>query len=130
MSGTIVALYAAALTVLFLVLSIRTIRARRGAGVAIGTGESASLARAARAHANFAEYAPLALLLMLLQAFQGAADWWLHLLGVLLVAGRIVHAWGISQSTENFRFRVAGMVLTFTVLGGSVVGIVWLAVTN
>ena len=31
--------------------------------------------------------------------------------------GRVLHAWGISQEPEVFRFRTAGMGLTFTVLG-------------
>ena len=123
----ITALYTAALGALFLLLSIRTIRQRRRAQVAVGDGADPGLARAMRAHANFAEYVPLTLLLMLFVESGGAAGVWVHLLGLLLLAGRAVHAWGISQPQEDFRFRVTGMSLTFTALAGGVLGILLLA---
>ena len=56
--------YAAILALLFVFLSVRTIRFRRRFSVAIGNGEHNLLARASRAHGNFAEYVPLALLLI------------------------------------------------------------------
>jgi uncharacterized membrane protein YecN with MAPEG domain len=33
-----------------------------------------------------------------------------------LLIGRVLHAFGISQAEENYRFRVAGMALTFVAL--------------
>lgn len=30
--------------------------------------------------------------------------------------GRLSHAYGVSQLKEDFRFRITGMVLTFTVI--------------
>ena len=33
-----------------------------------------------------------------------------------LVAGRVVHAYGVSQEHENIRLRIAGMAATFAVL--------------
>ena len=63
----ITALYAGLLAPLFLLLSVRVIRQRRGAKVAVrGDGGDAMLLRRMRVHANFAEYVPLALLLMAL----------------------------------------------------------------
>jgi hypothetical protein len=38
----------------------------------------------------------------------------LHMLGLALFAGRLVHAAGISRESEVFAFRVVGMALTFT----------------
>jgi len=57
-------LYAALLGLMFIALSIRTIRLRRRYRVAIGDGRKALLQRAMRVNANFAEYVPLALLLI------------------------------------------------------------------
>ena len=57
-------LYAALLGLIFVALSIRTIRLRRRYGVGVGDGNNTELQRAARVHANFAEYVPLALLLI------------------------------------------------------------------
>ena len=63
MVPAIVPVYAAVLAFIYIVLSVRVIRARRNAKVAIGTKGNAHLERKIRVHANFAEYVPLALLL-------------------------------------------------------------------
>ncbi len=109
-------LYAALLGLIFVVLSIRTIRLRRRYRVAIGDGDNEPLRRAARVHANFAEYVPLALLLVYFVETGGGPALLTHALCVALVCGRLSHAYGVSQPRENFRFRVAGMVLTFSVI--------------
>lgn len=112
----VTALYAAILALVFVGLSVRTIRLRRGSRVAIGDGGDKQLARAMRVHANFAEYVPLALLLIFLLEAGGAPPLAIHLLGAALLAGRLLHAWGVSQVREDFRFRVAGMALTFSAI--------------
>ena len=112
----IVALYAALLAILFVYLSIRVIGVRRRAHVAIGDGGHPELARAMRVHANFAEYVPLTLLLLFFVEGAGAPPLALHALGLLLVLGRAAHAYGVSESTENFRFRVGGMTATFSTI--------------
>ena len=119
------AYYAALLALLFFVLSIRTIRLRRRHSVGVGYGGEAALERAARAHANCAEYAPIALLLIYFLETSGPGDVWIHGLGGLLVVGRIVHAYGVSQSKEDYRFRVTGMSMTFIVLLTASLGIFW-----
>lgn len=108
--------YAALIALLFVVLSIRTLRLRHRFKVAIGPGEDPLLARAMRVHANFAEYVPIALLLMLFVEMAARNQVLVHALGVLLIAGRSLHAYGVSQVRENYRFRVSGMALTFTVI--------------
>jgi uncharacterized membrane protein YecN with MAPEG domain len=40
----------------------------------------------------------------------------MHALGALLLLRRAAHADGVSQIDENFRFRIAGMALTFAVI--------------
>lgn len=109
-------LYAALLALIFVALSVRTIRLRRRYRVAIGDGGNEPLKRAARVHANFAEYVPLALLLVYFAENGGAPALLIHALSGALVCGRLSHAWGVSQPRENFRFRVTGMVLTFIVI--------------
>lgn len=112
----VTAFYAGLLTPLFVLLSIRVIRQRRDARVGIGHGDDAVLLRRMRVHANFAEYVPLALLLMGLLESMGTSRHLLHGLGIALVAGRLVHAYGVSQTKENLTLRVTGMTLTFAVL--------------
>ena len=116
-------LYAALIALGYVALSVRTLRTRRRLRVAIGDGDEAVLARAVRAHGNFAEYVPIALILMLLLELTGAGATWLLALGVTLLVGRTSHAFGVSQVNEDFRFRVFGMALTFTVIVGAALAI-------
>lgn len=109
-------LYAALLALVFIALSIRTIMLRRRHLVGIGDGNNKQLQRAARVHANFAEYVPLALLLIYFVETGGAAPLHIHILCLALLCGRLLHAWGVSQPRENYRYRTAGMILTFSVI--------------
>lgn len=113
----ITALYAGLLAPLLVLLSIRVIRQRRGAKIAVGDGGDMILLRGMRVQANFAEYVPFALLLMALAESLQTRAWLLHVLGLVLLVGRLSHAYGVSQKQESFGFRVSGMVATFTVIG-------------
>jgi uncharacterized protein len=116
MVPAIVPVYAAVLAFIYIVLSARVIQARRSAKVAIGTSGDVLLERKMRVHANFAEYVPFALLLATFVELQGRPAWFIHLLCLALVAGRVVHAYGVSQVHEDYRLRMAGMATTLTVL--------------
>lgn len=113
---TILPVYAALLALLFVLLSIRTIRTRHSRKVALGHGDDPDMLRAMRVHANFAEYVPLALLRIYFVETGSHAPWLVHLLGSALLLGRLCHAFGMSRTPENFRYRVVGMGLTFTVI--------------
>ena len=112
----VTALYSGVLALLFVYLAIRVIQLRREGRVAVGDGGNALLLRRMRVHANFAEYVPLALILMALAESLHTWPWLLHLFGVTLVAGRLTHAYGVSQRREPFIFRTIGMVATFGVI--------------
>jgi len=114
---SITAFYAALLAVLFLVLSVRVIGWRRESRVEFGHGEDSELLRCMRVHANFAEYVPFTLLLMALAESMAPPHVLLHVAGLLLVAGRLLHAYGVSQFPPVMRYRVYGMWLTFVALG-------------
>ena len=125
---TIVSTYAALLALGFVLLSIRVIRLRRSRKVAIGTNGDPLVERAMRVHANFAEYAPLALLLLFMLEMKGGNVYWLNLLCATLLAGRASHAYGVSSPSEDFRFRVAGMMMTFTVIVAAALSLLWMAI--
>ena len=113
---TIVPIYAAILAVMFVALSIRVIALRRASKLPLGFQGDIALERRVRAQGNFAEYVPLALLLLAFVEMQGAQAWLLHAMALVLVAGRLSHAYGVSQLRESFAFRVSGMAMTFTVI--------------
>ena len=112
----VVSLYASILALLFVVLSIRTLRMRRRLKLPIGDAGNPVLMRAIGVHSNFAEYVPLSLLLIYFVEANGANALLVHVLGLCLLAGRAAHAFGVSQVNENYTFRVLGMAMTFTTL--------------
>ncbi len=108
--------YTSVFALVFVVLSFRTLLLRRKLGIAIGNGNEPQLTRAARAHSNFAEYVPISLILIYFRELQIGSDLWIHVLCILLLIGRIIHAIGVSNINENYRYRITGMVLTFFVI--------------
>ena len=116
MTPLITSLYAGLLALLFFALSAHTIRQRRALQVALGDQGQPLLKRAVRAHANFAEYVPLILLMIMMLEFHQMPAWVLHGLGLTLLIGRGLHAWGITRPEEDYRWRVTGMSMTFVCL--------------
>lgn len=108
--------YAAFLGLVFVGLSVRTLRLRRSLQIPIGDAGNKVMLRAMRAHSNFAEYVPLALFLIYFVEIQSAHRLLIHALCLCLVVGRLTHAFGVSQVTENYKYRVFGMAMTFTSL--------------
>lgn len=111
--------YAALIGFLFLYLSRNAILARRAAQVAVGDGGDRRLLRAMRVQANCAEYAPIALILLALSEAAGTPALVLHGFGLVLVAGRVIHAHGVAREPENLKFRVAGMAMTITMIAAA-----------
>jgi uncharacterized membrane protein YecN with MAPEG domain len=116
MIPAITSFYAALLALLFIFLSKRVITTRREERVSIGDGNNPRLCRVIAVHNNFAQYVPFALLLITFVELSAAPVWLVHLLGLLLLAGRVLHVYGVGREPENFRMRTWAMVLTFTVL--------------
>lgn len=112
----IVSIYAALLALLFIALSVRVIRLRQKLNLALGDAGNTELIKAIRAQSNFAEYVPLALLLLFFLETTNAPSWLIHALCLLLLIGRSIHAYGISQLNEKLSFRVTGMMMTFSVI--------------
>ena len=111
--------YAAILSLVLFFLSVRTLRLRRLLQIPIGDGGNEQMLRAIRVQANFVEYVPLSMLIIFMLELQGAHYAVVNGLCTCLLVGRLSHAYGVSQITENFRFRVIGMALTFVALGGA-----------
>ncbi len=115
MSLTVTALYAGSLALWFLVLSYRVV-GRRRAGISLGDGGDPGMLRVVRGHANFAEYVPLALIMLAILELGGTPLIVLHVLGLALLAGRLLHGYALSF-TQQFGFgRFWGTLLTYGVL--------------
>ena len=117
----ITAFYAAILGLWLVTLSARVIVFRRSEKVSLGHGGHATLERRMRAQGNLTEYAPLALILIGTLELADFSDLVIHLLGILLVVGRLLHGWALSFTPGNSIGRTGGMVLTLTVIGAAAV---------
>lgn len=124
MALPITAIYAGLLGLGLIYLSVRVIALRRGRQVALGDGGDADLLRAIRAHGNAVETVPLALILLGLSEGLGSPAWLIHLAGATLVVGRALHATHFRGADPGFRRRVAGMALTFAVIGTLSAGLI------
>ena len=111
----ITAFYAGVLGLLYLVLSLRVVQLRRR-GIPFGDGGDPQMLRVIRGHANFAEYVPLILVMMLVLELGRTSLYVLHALGIVLVAGRVLHGYALSMSVRSRRGRLWGATLTFAVL--------------
>lgn len=119
-------LYAALCGILLVVLSLRVSLLRRKYAVGIGDGGQAVLQRAIRVQGNFIEYVPTALiLLLLLEVSHQVPAVALHLLGLLLVAARISHAWAYARAAGTSLGRAFGGAGTYLMV---LVAAVWLLV--
>ena len=85
----------------------------------LGTGGDRALERAVRVHANFAEFVPVFLLALLAAELCGAAPWALHAAGAAMLAGRAMHAAGMSREPDIVVLRSGGMLLTLAALIGA-----------
>jgi uncharacterized membrane protein YecN with MAPEG domain len=110
------ALYVGLFGLLLIVLSMRVSLVRRDARVSLGDGDSEILRRRIRAHGNFVEFVPIALLLLALAEHTGMGTLFIHIFGIILLVGRISHAYGISQEQETFAFRMVGTLATLCVI--------------
>ncbi|MBB3225622.1 hypothetical protein FHW69_000212 [Luteibacter sp. Sphag1AF] len=121
----ITGLYAALLTLWTLILAIRVIVQRNRAKVGMGDGGHAEIARGIRAHGNATEYIPLALILLLILEINQTTPWLLHLFGIALVLGRVVHAVGLSRSSGYSPGRASGIVLTLVTMVAMALLLIW-----
>lgn len=123
----VTALYAGALGLLFLSLAIVVIRRRGSEKIGLGDGGNLSLTRAIRGHGNFAEYVPLILILLAISELNGMAVWQLHLIGGLLLLGRLLHGYCFALTDSSMPARVGGMILTFAALVIGALSCLWIA---
>ncbi|MBU1374596.1 MAG: MAPEG family protein [Alphaproteobacteria bacterium] len=107
------ALWAGLCLILMLVLSVLVTRQRRKHHVEIGDGAVPALHQAIRAFGNATEYIPAALAGLGLLALVGAPPLLIHPIGLILFAGRVLHAVGLSRSTSTSWPRVSGVLATW-----------------
>ena len=110
------ALWSGLLILLLIILSGLTVRRRQRHLVAFGDGDQPELTAASRAFGNAAEYIPAGLIALILLALTGASSAMIHGVGATLMAGRLLHAFGLLFQKTPSLGRVGGMMLTYLAL--------------
>ena len=106
-------IYAVVSALLIVWLSFRVIKLRRKNRISIGDGRNSELKIA------------IALLLLFALEYNNANIFLVHILGLMLITGRIVHARGILS--EKLNIRVVGMQITiFSIIGLSISNLLYL----
>lgn len=126
MDFPVTTLYAALLGVLLIFLSDLVSRSRKRSRVSLGHGGDPLLERTMRAHGNFVEYVPLGLILLLLVELKGTEMWALHTFGLMLLVGRLLHAYGMIRPDGIISGRYWGTALTWLMILGASLTNLWL----
>ena len=108
------AFWTALLLILMVVLSALVVRQRRTHRVGLGDGGQPTLQQASRAFGNAAEYIPAGIAAMILLSQLRSSFLLIHLIGLLLFVGRLVHGLAISSNGGVSAGRVVGMLFTWT----------------
>jgi uncharacterized membrane protein YecN with MAPEG domain len=114
----VTALYAGILALIILALGINVTVYRVKLKVSLGDGGNPQMLRMIRLHGNAIEYLPLALVLMAIYEINGGWHWALHVIGMALVAGRLIQTWAMWATDIPGAGRGTGQSLTWASLGG------------
>ena len=106
-------------------LSLHVIKIRTTKKIILGDGQDEELEIAIATQMNAVEYIPIALLLLFSLEYNNAHLILVHILGIALIAGRIIHAKGMLSSV--LKTRVLGMQITlWTIIALASINIVYL----
>lgn len=125
MAFHVTALYASILAIAAVILAILVSAHRGKLGVALMDGGNPDLMASIRRHGNFTENVPFAVLLMALAEARGMPAFWLHGIGILLLAARLIHVFGINAHQPANPLRIAGTVGTHVCVLGAAVFLLW-----
>ncbi|EFE94984.1 MAPEG family protein [Serratia odorifera] len=108
------ALYVVLGALLLIKLSYDVVKLRTQYRVAYGDGGFYELQTAIRVHGNAVEYIPIAAVLLVMMEMNGAGVWMIHVCGLMLMAGRLVHYYGLRN--REVSWRRSGMSATYIAL--------------
>lgn len=118
-------IYASFSAFLVMWLSLNVIKKRHANKVSVGDGGNEELQIAMAAQSNAIEYIPIALLLLFALEYNNANILIVHILGLSLIAGRLMHA--KAMLSKNLKRRVLGMKITvYTIIGLALINFVYL----
>ena len=120
-------IYAGLLAILIIFLGYRVTTFRRAEKKSTEANDcSVSMRLAVRAHANALENVPIALVMLLMLELNHLNPILTNILGIMLVVGRVLHAWGLSRFDGPSFGRFYGMILTWLSMLGMAILNIWI----
>ena len=123
----ILGVYAGINILINLFLAYRVSANRVRSNVMTGTGTDEKLYNANRAHVTNVEYTPIALAGLVVLHLLAASIYVLHIVGLALTIGRILHAIGVSRTGQSSPPRLIGTLLTWIALLVAGIACLWYA---
>ncbi|TGN38836.1 MAPEG family protein [Marinobacter confluentis] len=122
----VTAVFAAALGLLLLVLSLLVVRYRLKFKQGLGVSEDIDFQAAVRAQANLVEYAPTGLIMLAIAELNGVSGTWIYWTGLGFVVGRLLHAFGMVNGRGGPHMaRMVGILLTWLAIVVLAVLLIW-----
>ena len=118
MSITLTALYGAILALIIVALGINVTVHRVKLKVPLGDGGNKEMLRMIRLHGNAVEYVPLAIVMMAIYEINGGSHLALHIIGVALIAGRLIQTAAMWSTEIAGPGRGTGQTLTWLSIAG------------
>lgn len=110
----VTAVFAAALGLLLIVLSLLVSRFRLKFNQGLGVSEDIDFQATVRAHANLVEYAPIGLIMLGVAELNGVSGTLIYWTGMGFVVGRLLHAYGMITGRGGTHIaRMVGILLTW-----------------
>lgn len=113
MDASITGFYSSLLAIVYIYLSGVIISQRIKKQIGLGDGGDSDFQRLIRAHGNFAEYTPIALILLLVGEVNHLPAVVLHVAGIAILFGRLLHAFGLRLHSGTSWQRQYGTILTY-----------------
>ncbi|MBN8551495.1 MAG: MAPEG family protein [Caulobacterales bacterium] len=113
------ALWSGLLIFVLVLLSARVVMGRRRLRVSLGDGGNREMEILSRTFANAAEYVPVGIAALILLALVGTSASVIHIIGGSLLAGRLIHPFGLAARRAPNPARILGMALTWLPLLGA-----------
>jgi len=105
--------YISILSLLALLLAIQVVRIRMSAKIGIGDGDNEQMIRQIRVHANLLENLIPFSILFTLAELNNAPRILLHIIGLLFLVARILHASGLSKKSGMSKGRYRGTLFSW-----------------
>jgi uncharacterized membrane protein YecN with MAPEG domain len=110
--------YGAILALIVIALGINVTVHRVKLKVPLGDGGNKEMLRMIRLHGNAVEYIPLAIVLMLAYEINGGSHLALHIIGMALIAGRLIQTAAMWSTEIAGPGRGTGQTLTWLSIAG------------